>query len=171
MSEVLSIEELMRMAARAEVDLGSSDEPRATRALVAGISLEKWFITEDADSGMASFVEAVTGRPSAALCFRRSLLGPFAAIGGGSFAWATEGEVQNGFSLTLDDVDHYDSEYRSLAQSLRTAAAASGIRVLSRDALSAPVPQAIASRVNSSLMSIEGRVVVTLYDVIFQWQD
>jgi hypothetical protein len=120
---------------------------------------------------MASFVEAVTGRPSAALCFRRSLLGPFAAIGGGSFAWSREGEVQNGFSMTLDGVDHYASEYGSLAQALRAAAAESGIRVLSRDALSVAVPQSISSRVQSSLMSIEGRAVVTLYDVVFQWED
>src|SRR5262245_55546594 len=122
----------MRMAARDPLDTTDSDEPRATRDLVAAISTDKWFITEDARSGMASFVEVVTGLPSSALCFRRSLLGPFAAIGRGGFVWAREGEVESGFSLTLDGVDEYDSKYDSLAMTLRAAAAACGIRVLSR---------------------------------------
>lgn len=171
MGVLLTIPQLQRMAGRDPLEGYVPDEPYETRSLLSAAAAEDWKFVEDGLDGMASYVEALTGRPSNALSFRKSLLGPFAAVGAAGFAWTQHGDVKGWNPLTLGQVDKWDPEYASLVSAIQKLAAASGIRILSSAELMVPMTEEVADCVVSPLMRLESRSVVTLYDVLFQWED
>jgi hypothetical protein len=139
--------------------------------LVRCIHAAEWYVIESAKSGMASYVEVLIGPPSNAIAFRKCVYGPFAAIGAGSYTLFRPGELRAWTPLSLETVDAYDSSLSAVAQAISVQLHDDGVRLLSRQELSASVADSIAAQIHSSLPALEGRHGGLVYDVLFQWDD
>ena len=177
MHEAVTLDQLKSIAAGIALeDPHRESEPAWTIALLtkcADSVKHHCEIVEAGRSGLATYVEGMIGRPSNALAFKRSLLGPFAAVGRGSYSISRPGEVSGWIPLTSDCCDAVESEYVGVATLIRSAAQSAGVQVLSKGELCRAVPSDIAGLADRmySVSAAKRNGRVTVFDVLFQWTD